>query len=121
METIDFQMKLMTDVPCAQQAKELLLIIDSAEAIKNSMPEMADLYSRGDIDSLLKIVLNTSAGTMDNVLLTQRNIDWAKQFDPIATKMPTLFAVGAAHLAGEEGVLSLLKQKGYTVRAIKND
>ena len=31
----------------------------------------------------------------------------------------TLFAVGAAHLVGEKGVIELLKKAGYTVEGIK--
>jgi hypothetical protein len=34
--------------------------------------------------------------------------------------MPTLFAVGAGHLGGEKGVISLLKQQGFTVRPLDN-
>lgn len=32
---------------------------------------------------------------------------------------PTLFVVGAGHLPGEQGMLSLLKEKGYTVEPMK--
>ena len=31
----------------------------------------------------------------------------------------TLIAVGAGHLPGDKGVLSLLRQAGYTVEAVK--
>jgi len=30
----------------------------------------------------------------------------------------TLFAVGSGHLAGEAGVIALLREKGFTVNAI---
>jgi uncharacterized protein YbaP (TraB family) len=30
-----------------------------------------------------------------------------------------LFVVGAAHLPGEQGVLELLRAKGYTVEVVK--
>jgi hypothetical protein len=32
----------------------------------------------------------------------------------------TLFAVGAGHLAGENGVINLLKKKGYTLTPLAN-
>jgi uncharacterized protein YbaP (TraB family) len=31
-----------------------------------------------------------------------------------------LFAVGAGHLSGEQGVINLLKKKGYTLTPLKN-
>ena len=36
----------------------------------------------------------------------------------IMADKPTFFAVGAAHLAGDDGVLSLLRKAGYTVSAV---
>jgi uncharacterized protein len=32
---------------------------------------------------------------------------------------PSFFAVGAAHLAGKNGVIHLLRKAGYTVKAVK--
>ena len=30
-------------------------------------------------------------------------------------EMPTFFAVGAGHLAGQKGVINLLRKEGYTL------
>jgi len=43
---------------------------------------------------------------IDKLIFTMRNID-------------KLLAVGALHLAGEEGLLNLLKEAGYTVEPVK--
>ena len=32
---------------------------------------------------------------------------------------PTFFAVGAGHLTGEDGLLQLLRKKGYTVQPVQ--
>ena len=32
---------------------------------------------------------------------------------------PTFFGVGAGHLAGEEGVIKLLRKQGFKVEAVK--
>lgn len=123
LETMAFQMGLFNDMPYAQQAKDLLKTIDSADVFKKQMPEMIAEYKKQDIDELLKMSMDEDSGnsSMEDVLLTKRNANWVVQFDTIAKAKPTLFAVGAAHLGGNKGVLNLLKQKGYTVKAVKND
>ena len=48
-----------------------------------------------------------------------RNENWAGQMPAIMKQVPTLFVVGAGHLPGDNGVLNLLKQQGYTIEAMK--
>lgn len=51
-------------------------------------------------------------------LLTIRNNNWVKKMPEIMQEKSTFFAVGAAHLIGEEGVIQLLRKQGFTVNAI---
>ena len=55
----------------------------------------------------------------EDKLIYNRNANWAKAMPKIMAADPTLFAVGAAHLCGEKGVLALLKEQGYTVEPVK--
>ena len=59
------------------------------------------------------------SGHMDLLLYT-RNRSWVQQMEPIMQEKSTLFAVGAGHLGGENGVLDLLRKKGYNLRPIVN-
>ena len=52
-------------------------------------------------------------------LLDNRNHNWIKMMPDMMTEQPTLFVVGAAHLCGEQGVLKLLEELGYTVEGVK--
>ena len=49
------------------------------------------------------------------MLLSNRNRAWMEQIPKMLADAPTLVVVGAAHLVGDEGLLSLLRQSGYTV------
>lgn len=51
-------------------------------------------------------------------MLDKRNIEWVSKLPAIMEKESSFIAVGAAHLAGEDGVLLLLKKAGYKVRPI---
>ena len=52
-------------------------------------------------------------------LIYNRNRNWVELMPAMMTEQPTLFAVGAAHLCGEQGVLKLLEKAGYTVEGVK--
>ncbi|WP_313804736.1 TraB/GumN family protein [Flavobacterium sp.] len=51
-------------------------------------------------------------------MLDIRNNNWAKKMPELMKDQSVFFAVGAAHLGGEQGVVQLLKNAGYTVKPI---
>ncbi len=53
-------------------------------------------------------------------LLDVRNTNWVKQMPELMQKESVFFAVGSGHLAGEQGVINLLKKAGYTVKPVMN-
>ena len=54
------------------------------------------------------------------VMLDNRNSNWVKDMPAMMKNESVFFAVGAAHLAGEKGVIQLLQKAGYTVKPIIN-
>jgi uncharacterized protein YbaP (TraB family) len=53
-------------------------------------------------------------------LLVKRNEDWAMQLTVVFPNVPpALIAVGAAHMAGPEGLPNLMRQRGYTVTRVQ--
>lgn len=56
-----------------------------------------------------------------DLLLNNRNKDWVEKMPAIMKEKSTLFAVGAGHLGGDQGVITLLKKAGYTVEEVEND
>ena len=48
-------------------------------------------------------------------LLIARNKNWLPKMKQEMAQQPTLFAVGAAHLMGSQGLIAMLRQDGYTV------
>ena len=48
-------------------------------------------------------------------LLIARNKNLLPKMKQEMALQPTLFAVGAAHLMGSQGLIAMLRQEGYTV------
>jgi uncharacterized protein YbaP (TraB family) len=52
-------------------------------------------------------------------LLVERNKNWLPKIEALfAARGRALVVVGAAHLVGPDGVLAMLKAKGYTVEQL---
>ncbi|MBZ4043314.1 TraB/GumN family protein [Flavobacterium hibisci] len=52
------------------------------------------------------------------IILDNRNENWIKQLPDLMEKESLFIAVGSAHLAGESGVINLLKKAGYIVKPV---
>ena len=53
-------------------------------------------------------------------LLDNRNMNWVNQFEQLMPKSSLFAAVGAGHLFGEQGLIQLLRKKGYRLKPIEN-
>lgn len=127
LETLAYQAGIFDSIPYELQAKELVRSIsemnnENPEA-KAEMDSLLYAYRRQDLAAIDRLTSGEGEGLEQkylDLLLYKRNENWVEKFEEIATKQPTLFAVGAGHLPGQKGVLQLLKDKGYTLRPIAN-
>jgi len=84
--------------------------------------EMVKLYTNQDIDGLYQMMTDkeSMSATTQKILLDNRNANWVKAMPKMMQQESIFFAVGSAHLAGEKGVINLLKQAGYSLKPIMN-
>jgi uncharacterized protein YbaP (TraB family) len=122
LETLEFQASIFDSIPYEKQAQDLVEYVDSIDKFKEITMKMVEMYRKQDINNMDSLMEQSDPGMMQymDVLLYDRNKRWASQIPEQAFNMPTLFAVGAGHLGGEKGVISLLKQQGFTVRPLDN-
>lgn len=66
------------------------------------------------IDSLS----NLGDSSYRNAVLIKRNKKMAMRMDSLSHERSMVFAVGAAHLPGDKGLIALLKEKGYSVTPV---
>ena len=123
LETVQQQMAVFDTISYEEQAQELIKMAkDGIEKSKSQFKEMMDTYSRKDLNGLMKI-MNDAENPMyskhNDILLVNRNNNWIPKIEKAMKEKPTFFGVGAAHLAGANGVINLLRKKGYKVEAVK--
>ncbi|HEY0046568.1 MAG TPA: TraB/GumN family protein [Flavobacterium sp.] len=123
LETIQDQLAIFDAVPYQTQVDELMRSVrDGFAADKKEMLKMIEVYKSADLNAMLKMMdesPNKLSSGFQDVLLTGRNKKWIPKIEEIAKATPTFFGVGAAHLGGENGVIALLKKKGYKVEPVK--
>jgi uncharacterized protein len=121
IETLEEQMAIFDTIPYKDQAKMLINLVDSLPAAKKEFKSLVALYKLQNINELYKMTMKSEFGMEGNeeVMLFTRNQKWIPRIRRIASAKPTFFAVGAAHLGGERGVIALLRKEGFTVRAVR--
>ncbi|MGX5855644.1 TraB/GumN family protein [Dyadobacter jiangsuensis] len=121
IETLEEQMAIFDTIPYKDQAKMLLTLIDSLPSARKEFKSLVALYKAQNISELYGMTLKSEFGMEGNeeVMLFARNQKWIPRIRRIASAKPTFFAVGAAHLGGEKGVIALLRKEGFVVRAVR--
>ena len=62
--------------------------------------------------------VNADFATMENSMVLSRNRAWIPVIEKALNDGPVVAAFGALHLSGQDGVLSLLKQNGFTLERL---
>ncbi len=121
LETLKDQLSVFEKISQRKQADMLLGYIRDFEKMQESMQEMLKEYKEANLNALVKSSSNAYSARYEYLLLDKRNKYWVKKMPKISKEKSTFFAVGAAHLAGENGIINLLRKKGYTATAIINE
>jgi uncharacterized protein YbaP (TraB family) len=88
--------------------KERISILDS----------FVNMYYAADLENIATLIEGRDS-TDSGPGLSVRNFEMADNLAALANKGSVFAAVGAAHLPGEKGLISLLRKKGFTVTPVK--
>lgn len=118
LETLEFQMSIFDSIPYTDQATMLIESIKGGDSESDQFQEMVDMYTSQDITAMVEMFAEEDGGLEghDDVLLVGRNLNWIPIMADMMKEKVTFFAVGAGHLAGQKGVIQLLRDQGYTVK-----
>ena len=121
LESVTEQLNLFTSFNKKVQTEMVMSSLREEAEAKNSFEQMQQIYLTQNLDNLYTFMKKESDSPIANsrVFLENRNQNWIPQMEKMMENKSVFFAVGAAHLAGPEGVIELLIKKGYTLTPIK--
>jgi uncharacterized protein YbaP (TraB family) len=119
IETVDEQLGALNTLSYQEQADLLVKEIHSFEENKTEGTDIVKFYLDQNLDSLSA---NDADAQMPEkfykALVTDRNIHMADRIADFIKEQPTFIAVGALHLPKQEGVIELLRKKGFVVEPV---
>ena len=123
LETVEDQVAAFESIPYKEQAQELVKFAkEGLQKSKKEFKELMEIYKSEDIEKMLAISFQKEDNMFKkhiDALLTNRNKNWIQKIVAISTKNKSFYGVGAAHLAGEYGVINLLRKRGFKVEAVR--
>ncbi len=125
LESMGYQASVLDSIPYKLQADQLVTYIDNAMKggdEDKELSEMLDAYRNQDLQKLEEMLMKSdpSISNYTDVLLYNRNRNWVEKLKDLMPDKSLLIAVGAGHLPGKEGCISLLRKAGFKVTPVKN-
>jgi uncharacterized protein YbaP (TraB family) len=126
LESMGYQAGVLDSIPYKLQAEQLVSYIDNAnkgDGEDKELNDMLNAYRRQDLKKLEEMLMKSdpSISNYTDILLYNRNENWVRKLKRLMPEKSLLIAVGAGHLPGKKGCISLLRNEGYKVTPVRNN
>ena len=120
-ETIAEQISFFDGLSKEKQAEMVMEGIRNEGKNLEMLNEVQGLYKRQQVDSLYAMMHAEKSVIMEEeeLFLNKRNKNWLPQIEKLIQNKTAFIAVGAGHLGGDQGVIKLLRTRGYTLTPVK--
>ncbi len=120
LEGIEREAQAFDAFPVEEQIKALMHSVENFDKQKSEYKKLEAAYARGDIDKVFEYSLHPfeNNATFIKEFYFKRNQEWLPKLERMFADRQSFVAVGVTHLEGEQGLLALLKEKGYTLTPI---
>jgi hypothetical protein len=122
LETVQEQFGALDKMGMKKQADLMLVkMIENWNDGKQELKQLIKDYKNQDVEAMYEDMAKSKMmdAQFEEDLLATRNKNWISKIQKITKEKPTFFAVGAGHLGGKKGVITLLRNEGFMVKAIK--
>lgn len=116
LETVEEQISAINAMDMEDQAEMLMGLTKGKKSQKESK-KLMKLYVKGRLNDMMEYANSSDEWEEDfaTAMVDDRNGRMADRLPAILSEGSTFVAVGALHLPGEQGLIQLLRDKGYTV------
>ncbi|QIP11557.1 TraB/GumN family protein [Spirosoma aureum] len=120
LETMEQQMAFLFDHdPVEKQAADLVRMVKEKKTMQGQSKRLTDLYLAGDLNGMWKLSQEYEEKYGDlSYLVNERNQTWMGKLPTLMALRPTFVAVGALHLPGPSGLITLLRNAGFQVKPL---
>lgn len=121
LESIEYQISMFDSIPYKIQAQELVKALKDGEGAESELDKLIALYKDQDLMGFEALFNQAEVMGDTDLLLNNRNANWMAPMLKLARKEACFFAVGAGHLVGAKGVISLLRNRGIKVTPVSHE
>lgn len=119
LESLEEQISFFENMGMGNEDELIAYIIKDLKSLPGLLPVIKSTWKTGDTPGLDKAILAPLKNDFPELyqsLFLERNKKWMPKIQTLAATPEVEFIlVGAAHLAGEQGLLALLKTRGFTL------
>ncbi len=120
LEPIKREAEAIQSFPMEEQKKALMESVKNFEDQKNDYKQLEAAFDANDLDRIFSLTLHPTEDHPDfvEVFYTKRNLEWMPKIERMMRDKPAFITVGITHLEGDQGLLALLRAKGYTLTPV---
>jgi len=121
LETMAFQISRFDEMSMDEQERLLVETLKELDTQQAEVTKLANAWKAGDIATVERLVLQDlkSEPRLYQRLLVDRNRAWLPKIEALfGRRGRALVVVGAAHLIGSDGLLALLRSRGYSIEQL---
>lgn len=121
LESTKREAQALQKFPMNDQVAALLHSIRNFETQKQEYKNLEAAYVEGDLDKVYAYTLHPTENNSVFIdeFYSKRNKEWLPKIEKMMNDKPSFIAIGVAHMEGENGILNLLKSKGYAVNPVQ--
>lgn len=110
LETLEEQISMMDSIPVQDQLSEY--------KVDKQYFELLDKYMKQDLPEIENLLLDETSMDVKTLLIQVRNNNWMPKIKEAIKQESCFITLGLVHIIGENGIISLLRNNGYTVKPI---
>ncbi len=121
LETVAFQISRFDEMAMDEQERMLTETLKELDTQQGEVTRLANAWKAGDVPTVERLVLEDlkSEPRLYQRLLVERNRTWLPKIEALFSRRGRAFVVvGAAHIIGTDGLLAMLRAKGYSIEQL---